>query len=220
MNTVFLSHPLSSDTPLYGGAKDIDIVANSSIKNGDTANSLKLSFPNHAGTHLDVPFHFFDDGKKLIEYDPSFWFFKNPLCIDIPCDDGDLIQYKDVKNDLKDDTDLLLIRTGYEKFRTNRKYWERNPGLSANLGEGIRSKHKNIRAVGVDLISITSRLHRIEGRKAHRVFLGENYSSDPIVLIEDMSLLSYNSKFSEVVVLPLLIDNADGAPCTIIAKGV
>ena len=214
---IYLSHPLSSDTPLYGGAKNIKIKSDTSISTGDTANSIYLAFSNHSGTHIDVPYHFFDDGKKLNEYDPNFWIFRSPICLDLPCIDGYLIQYQDVAELIKPETDLLLIRTGYEKFRMEKKYWASNPGLSSNLAIGIREHHPNIRSVGVDVISITSRLHREEGRKAHREFLGTNYSSDPIVVIEDMSLLQFTPNISNVIIAPLIIDNSDGAPCTIIA---
>ena len=69
----------------------------------------------------------------------------------------------------------------------------------------------------MDFISVTSRLNRDEGREAHREFLGNHYSSDPIVLIEDMSLKNYPNYFSQVIILPLMISKADGAPCTVIA---
>jgi len=89
--------------------------------------------------------------------------------------------------------------------------------LSADLAKGLRTNYQNIRALGVDVISITSRLHREEGRKAHREFLGGHYASEPFVLIEDMSLSNLTDYISQVIVLPLMIAGTDGAPCTIIA---
>ncbi len=214
---IYLSHPFANDTPLYGGAKNIHIESQSSIQEGHTANSKILSFPNHAGTHVDVPYHFLEDGKKLTDYDASYWIFNKPQLIDVPGEDGYLVTYDDISGKLNDETDLLLIRTGYETFRSNPKYWQSNPGLSADLAEGLRTNYQNIRALGVDVISITSRLHREEGRKAHREFLSGNYASEPTVLIEDMSLLNLTYGISQVIVLPLMIAGADGAPCTIIA---
>jgi|APSaa5957512535_1039671.scaffolds.fasta_scaffold92591_2 arylformamidase len=214
---IYMSHPLFNDTPLYGGATDINISQADSIQAGATANTLNLSLPNHAGTHIDVPYHFFEDGNKLTDYGASFWIFYHPVCVDIFCGDGYLVKYDDVVNSINKDTDLLLIRTGYEQYRDEIKYWEKNPGLSAALGKELRSKQPNIRALGIDSISITSRLHREEGRAAHREFLGNHYVSEPIVLIEDMSLKNYINNISQVIILPLMISNADGAPCTIIA---
>lgn len=216
--TVFLSHQMSSDTPLYGGSNNIQIHSNTAISAGSAANSLTLSYPNHAGTHVDVPYHFFDDGKKLIEYDASFWIFNRPVYIDVPAEDGYLVTYQDVVEKINAETDLLIIHTGYEKFRSEKMYWQKNPGLSSELAKGLRKNHPGIRAVGVDAISITSRMHRDEGRKAHREFLGSHYDSAPIVLIEDMSLANYTEKITQVIVLPLMITEADGAPCTILGQ--
>ncbi len=215
-NYVFLSHALGNDTPLYGGADDLKFEPASSIESGDTANTLLLRFPNHAGTHVDVPYHFFKNGKKLTDYNVSFWIFDRPQLIDVSCEDGYLVAYSDISSIIRDETDLLLIRTGYEKYRFEPEYWQKNPGLSANLAINLRLNHSNIRAVGVDVISATSRLNREEGRKTHREFLGSQYDSAPIVLIEDMSLVNYPNNISTVVVVPLMIAHADGAPCTII----
>lgn len=216
--SIFLSHPLSNDTPLYGGANDINLKQNTFIRNGDTANSLTLSFPNHAGTHVDVPYHFFENGKKLTDHDASFWIFQHPVCVDVCGEDGYLVKYDDVVDSINDDTDLLLIRTGYEKFRNEAKYWQKNPGLSVDLAKKLRIKHPNIRAVGMDIISVSSRLHREEGREAHREFLGDHYFPEPIMLIEDMSIKNYHNNISKVIVLPIMIMGADGAPCTVVTQ--
>jgi len=216
--SIFLSHPISNDTLLYGGVKNIHISLDTVISKGDTANSLSLSFPNHAGTHVDVPYHFFEDGKKLTDYDASFWIFDNPVCVDVCGEDGYLVKYEDVVNSIKAETNLLLIRTGYEEHRNKKKYWQKNPGLSVDLATKLRINHQNIRAVGVDVISITSRMHRDEGRKAHREFLGNQYDYEPIILIEDMSLINFTTDISQVMIFPLLIKDADGAPCTVIAQ--
>jgi len=42
----------------------------------NTANTLDISICNHAGTHIDVPKHFFNSGKSLSDYPASFWFFQ------------------------------------------------------------------------------------------------------------------------------------------------
>jgi len=216
-NVIYLSHPLTNETPLYGGAKSINIFSSSFIRSGDTANTLNLTMPNHSGTHMDVLYHFFDDGDKLTDYDPSFWIFNHPVCVDVCSEYGFLVNYNDVMESVNNKTDLLLIRTGYEKFRREPKYWKKNHGLSVDLAKGLRIKNPNVRAVGIDFISVTSRLHRQEGRETHRELLGKHYSSDPIIIVEDMSLNNYQNTIAQVIILPLMISGADGAPCSIIA---
>ena len=136
--------------------KEIKIIKSTSISEGDTANSMHLSMPNHAGTHIDVPKHFFDNGKTLSDYPASFWFFQKPQLIDVSCDDGQLIIPLEIVPNLNNDTDILLIRTGYEKYRNNEKYWAKNPGISAEMASILRSDFPSVRAVGMDIISVTS----------------------------------------------------------------
>jgi len=134
----------------------------------------------------------------------------------VSCDDGQLIIPLEIVPNLNNDTDILLIRTGYEKYRNNEKYWAKNPGISAEMTSILRSDFPSVRAVGMDIISVTSRLHREEGRKAHSKILGDEYNSDPIVLIEDMSLIDYTHDINRITVCPLMIQDADGAPCVLI----
>ena len=56
-------------------------------------------------------------------------------------------------------------------------------------------------------------IHAGLAKKAHVAFLNP-VKGEPILLIEDMKLNSIVS-LSKVIVAPLLIENADGAPCTI-----
>ncbi len=41
------------------------------IKNGDICNLTEISMCAHNGTHLDAPYHFYDDGKRVDELDLS-----------------------------------------------------------------------------------------------------------------------------------------------------
>jgi kynurenine formamidase len=91
LTPIWLSHPLSVETPAYGGGHGLKIQSASSIANGDTANTGCWTFSNHLGTHIDAPLHFFDGGMAISDYSPNFWVFHNAQLMDIPCEDGRLI---------------------------------------------------------------------------------------------------------------------------------
>ena len=80
------------------------------IFKGDSCNTLILSFPNHVGTHIDLPCHFDPNGKSLSDFAPDFWEFQHVEIVDISekISESDLI----VPNDLKDinnlETDFLI----------------------------------------------------------------------------------------------------------------
>ena len=68
--------------------------------------------------------------------------------------------------------------------------------------------------ISMDLISVSSYSNREEGRKAHHTFMNPN-KGEPILLIEDMKL-DTERLFNKVIVSPIIIDNVDGLPCSII----
>ena len=209
-DTIFLSHYLNLHTPLYGGKENqIEIKEISSILNGDTANSKRLKFPNHVGTHIDFPFHFDNNGKKIQDYKPSFWIFKN---IGIINDQVENIESQ--FNIIDKNIDFLIIKTGFGKFRNQKIYWQRQPVFPSYLASKIKIHFPKIRAIGFDMISLTSQLDKQEGKKAHIEFLVKN----DIIVIEDMNLENLNSTPFELIVSPLLIEDIDGCPCTIIAR--
>ena len=218
ISAIYLSHQLNNDTPCYAGRKSIIVKKGSSIDDGNTANSISISMSSHVGTHVDAPYHFFNNGKTLSDYPASYWVFLKPQCIDIDIKPGELIRNTHIQGLIKKDTDLLLIRTGMEKYRSESVYWKNSPGISSELANIIRSEFPNIRAVGMDIISVTSLNHREEGRHAHMAFLRKDEKNEAVILIEDLSLVNYNSQITSVIVLPLMIENADGAPCTVIGQ--
>jgi len=218
-NYILLSHILDVNTPSYGGRDKLIIEHTSRIKDGKSANSSKWTFTsNHLGTHVDVPRHFFDNGKTITDYSPSEWIFYMVQVLDVPINTGRLIRIKDIDQNINKDIDLLIIRTGYEKFRKIEKYWNDNPGLAPELGVWLRKEFKDLRAIGFDFISLTSWKFRDIGKKAHRAFLDPDGKNSPIRIIEDMSLACINNEISEVIVAPLFINKSNGSPVSVFSK--
>ena len=213
----FLSHYLSEKTPLYGNGKGIHFVPDKEIERGDSCNTTNLSFPNHSGTHIDFPYHFNSTGKTINDYPTEYWQFDHVEMIDLSgkVTDGQIVGPELFSCFENSRMDLLLIITGYGSYRGTDRYTLTPPGLSSDLAPFLRKNFPQLRCIGMDLISISSYSNREEGRKAHLAFLSPD-EGEPILLIEDMKL-DIKGPFERVVVAPLLIDNADGAPCTVLA---
>jgi arylformamidase len=75
------------------------------------------------------------------------------------------------------------------------------------------TKFPKLRLFGFDMISLTSKLDRPEGKEAHLNFLIENQ----ILILEDMNLENLFTCPNKVIVAPLQIENSDGGPCTVFA---
>ncbi len=213
---VWLPHVLAADTPVYGGGPGLEVIQEKCIDHGDSCNTVRLAFSNHLGSHVDAPLHFVADGRSVEDYKPEDWLFHRPLLVDMPVDDTELV--KPVRFDTacpadSTDADLLLIRTGFSRYRNEERYWRFGPGFSAELAPWLRQRLPNLRAVGLDCISIASLQHRDESRRAHHAFLGSG-----LRIFEDLALgnVAAGSILTSVIALPLRFANGDGAPCSVI----
>ncbi len=213
MKIVWLSHILGESTPLYGGSTDLEILPDKQIECGDSCNTSFFKFPSHSGTHVDAPYHFVSQGKTIDDYPPQTFIYNLPVIVDIEMPADLLIRPEDIKTELPHSSDLIIIRTGFEKRRGTDSYWKAAPGLAPELA-GYFTRHcTGLRAVGMDFISISSLQHRETGRKAHRTFL-----ENEILLFEDMRLedMAERSKLTKVIALPVRFNKGDGSPCTVI----
>jgi arylformamidase len=209
MEPLYLSYFLREDTPTYGGAEGtIRFEKERSISKGDTSNNLKFEFPAHVGTHIDFPRHFSDDGKKCVNYPASFWVFNKTGYLQCTID-----EIEDQLDTLSADIELLIVKTGFGNNRGTPEYWAAQPVIPASFAGLLKKKFPDLRVFGFDLISLTSKLDRAEGKKAHIEFLLQN----DILVLEDMDLRYLESTPSLVIIAPLQIAEADGVPCNVIS---
>ncbi len=215
-----LSYPLSVNTHGYGGKKTLRIKKDKLISRGDSCNTFRLIFPNHLGTHIDCPNHFFASGKKLSQYKIKDFIFSKPAILDCPKQENELITLDDIRGNLKKlkEIDILLLRTGFYKCRSSIRYATKNPGIDTEVARFIRKNLTNIRCIGIDSISISSYGNRKIGRETHRIFLQKHsFKRQPVCIIEDMDLSGNLMDMKKVFVAPLFIEDVDSAPCTVFA---
>jgi len=214
----YLSYMLDSAVPVYGSPESarVEIRALKSLSAGDTCRTFRIGMENHWGTHIDSPAHFFEDAPSLCDYPPEHWFFSSPQVIEIPIGENALIGMRELDGMVSDGADMLLIRTGFHRFRGQRKYGVNNPGVKSEVGRWLRRNYGTVRAIGFDFVSLSSYSHRQEGREAHRAFLDPRGDGRPVLVIEDMDLSGDLRRLKGVWAVPILIRGTDSAPCTVI----
>lgn len=216
---IILSYVINQNTPAYGNGFCFKETPDKVIIKGDTCNTSIWNLTSHTGTHIDAPFHFNAKGKSIDTYSADYFVSKLINIIDIsPVNKGQLIRKKDLNfKNVQRETEILIVKTGFGKYRGSEKYWKSNPGIHPEVADALIEQFPYLKAIGLDLISISSFLHREIGREAHKNFLCGNKA---ILLIEDMNLSSVhqNTKIKTLIVSPLRVENADGAPCTIFAE--
>lgn len=214
----YLSYRLSSSNPAYGhlGAK-LKADALKSFKKNDPCQVYRISFENHWGTHIDCPAHFFADGKRIAQYPAQSWLFRNPQVVNVSLHPGQLLRRKYLeKIIINAQADILLLRSGWSRHRKKDYYSLNNPGIHPETALFLRREYPNLRAIGIDWISVSSFRHRPLGRKAHKAFLNPRGRGNPILIIEDMRLPENINTLEYVWALPLLVVGIDSSPCTVV----
>lgn len=216
MRIRYFSYLITKSMPVYGGRAQLELTKVKTIDNENSCNTWRFCLENHWGTHIDGINHFFSNGRKIMDYPADFWMFHNPQVLNVLLEPGELLKWETIANKINADADLLLMKSGWGQNRGSDLYWKRNPGIHADVGIGLRHLKCSIRAVGIDWISVSSFVHREEGRKTHQAFLNPEGHNEPILLVEDMDLSGNLANLSKVLVVPLMIEGIDSSPCTVI----
>lgn len=213
----YLSWILDKSSPSYGDREKFEMIKTSSIVNGDAGNHTKITTSMHIGTHIDMPYHFFDNGQTIEDFDAGFWIFNKISFIEIQPKDfiikDELIEKLDT---VDEDIEILIVKTGATYQRNETAFMTQNYGFDPILANELRRRFKFLRIFGFDSISVSSFTNRLLGREAHREFLNPEH---PIILLEDMKLdmITLESNFDKIIVSPLRIKNSDGLPATVFA---
>ncbi len=223
-----LSYNIGVDTPLYPETPPVIIEKVKEISKGNSCNTSLITLSNHAGTHIDAPRHFYDSGRAINEYSLEELVFKKPLLINCPKEINEVIKIGDLTGLMNsNDADILLIRTGFHKYRISQSsaltpqslynYCYKNPYLSPDTAEWIRNNLPDVKAIGIDCISISSFEKRKCGRETHKILLKEDgFKGPPILIVEDLYIPYEIHKLDEVIVSPIYIESVDSSPCTVI----
>lgn len=186
---------------------------------GDTSNNSEFYMPTHYGTHIDYPYHFSSDGKTSSDYNTDDFMYNEIQVLHLhPNSVVDyIVRPENIQiNNINTKAKLVLLKTGFCNKRYTDEYWERGFGLAPEVASFLKQTFPFIKTIGIDLISLNSFQNRPLGRIAHKSFLIEQ----DILIVEevDMRKINQDTLFKQIIIAPLLLEEADGAPVTILAE--
>lgn len=152
MKITDLSHVISSRMPLYPGSATPEIKTLYDVeKDGFMETEFTLS--SHTGTHIDALFYMLEEGAKLAEYEIEK-FFGKALIVDCTHLQKDQIEADDLLGAQRrmDETDFVIIKTGWSRFWGTPGYMERYPVLSIEAAQLIAENE--LKGIGLDSLSI------------------------------------------------------------------
>lgn len=199
MQIIDLTMPITEDMPVFTGSRKPRLWPTATIEK-DGWNEHHLEISTHIGTHIDAPWHFIKNGKRLDKI-PLEKLVGGGVVID--CRKYKVVPRDAVKNKIVRNK-IVFFYTGQSK-KSKENYGKNAPVLSDELAKFLVKNR--VKCIGVDAFSPDDKPYNV-----HRILLKEG-----IPIVENLVNLDklINKKF-QAIILPLKID-LDGAPCRVIA---
>jgi arylformamidase len=206
MKLIDVSLALDSNVPTYPGNTPFNVEAIKRLANGDSSNVSTLHLSAHAGTHVDAPRHFFDDGPGA-----------DQLSLEMMCGRARVIELTTRKGVTPDDLaafDLtedvrLLIKTHNSKLWGSPAFHDDYIGVTEAAARFL--VEHGVKLLGVDYVSVEE--FKNPGAPAHRTLLGAG-----TIVVEGLNLRDVEPGTYEMFCLPLSIVGADGAPARVVLR--
>lgn len=195
-----VSVPIRSGMPTWPDDPRVWVQRTSSIEEGAPANVSVVSMPTHAGTHLDAPLHFLEDGAS-IDRMPAEVGLGPAHVVDV--DTLDPIGPEAIER-VPGGTERVLFKTD-----NSMRCWqvddfvEEYVYLSTRAAEALADR--GVRLVGIDYLSVGGIHDNIE--PVHRTLLEAG-----VWLLEGLDLSEAPSGSVELACLPMRVEDGDGAP--------
>lgn len=174
-------------------------------------NVAKLEMSAHAGTHVDVPRHFLEQGADLLALPPHL-FLGEAIAIDVPKRPGEEITPADFAHADIRASDIVLFRTGWEeRSGTPRFFADDWPGFTPEAIDALISK--GVKGIGGDLASVDSPAASQNGCPAHKKTLAAG-----LPIFEALTnLREVVGRRFFFVGLPLKIEGGEASPIRVVA---
>ncbi|MFA5147177.1 MAG: cyclase family protein [Candidatus Omnitrophota bacterium] len=187
MRYIDITRTIEAGMDKYPSDPEVEITEFKSIRRGNSCNLRKLTLSSHAGTHVDVPRHIFDEGQALD--DISIGDF---ICRVAVAPIGRSGDERFLKRMSDDGVRGLLLKSDGKRS-----------GLTAE--EAGRLLKYGIRIVGTEGMSIDESADK--RHPAHRMLLGRG-----VIVVEGLTLAKARPGRYTLICLPLKIKDGDGAP--------
>ena len=181
--------------------------------NGFTAERISLN--SHTATHLDAPYHFFPEGKKIDEI-PVERFQGTAVLVDlrgvVAAAEGITSEHLKPYADLITKDTIVLLNTGwYAKRSYSNEYYHDWPYITADAAEWL--KDRGVKGVGIDGLSIGG-WYEGTGRPCHEILLANEIWALEEVYFPEV-LLESNTCY--LMAFPLKLQGFSGAPVRVVA---
>ncbi|MEH7179991.1 arylformamidase [Neobacillus vireti] len=198
MKIIDISRRLENGMPVWPGDTPFHYEVSWSKTDSGSVNVGSLTMSTHTGTHVDAPFHFDDNGKRIIELDLDLYI--GPVRV-LDMIGKECIGAKDLEHLDVEGFTRVLFRT--QSWKSTAEFPKKIPYLEADLGPFLAKK--GIRLIGVDVPSVDP----IDSKDLHA---HHSLNNNGIHILESVLLDEVEPGDYELIALPLPLAEGDGSP--------
>jgi arylformamidase len=198
MSLIDISRRLQDGMPVWPGDTNFTFQLSWTKEESGSVNVGKLTLSTHTGTHIDAPYHFDENGKRVIDLDLNLYVGHAKV---IELLDVESIKKSDLETFHLKGVERLLIKTN--SWKNDSAFPERIPHIEKDAALFL---HENgIKLLGVDVPSVDP-LDSKELEAHHALH------QNSIHILESIDLRNVASGDYELIALPLPLTEADGSP--------
>ncbi|WP_153731115.1 arylformamidase [Sporosarcina obsidiansis] len=193
-----ITQPLQKEIAEWPGDTPFFYEVAVSKEQSGSVNIGKLTMSTHIGTHTDAPFHYDNEGLRILEL-PIDLYIGRACVVDVT--GVDCVTRADLEEVDFGGAERILLKTGSHPTFT------RFPEHFTVIGEDVGPllKERGVRLIGVDTPSVDA--ENSKDLLAHHSL----YRND-VIIIENLVLHSLEPGQYELIALPLALKEADGSP--------
>ncbi|MGG1400964.1 arylformamidase [Bacillus salipaludis] len=201
-----ISQPLDNQIAVWPGDTPFTYKVNWSKEESGSVNVGQITMSTHTGTHIDAPFHFDNEGKKVIDLDVNLY-IGHAKVIHLPKPKS--IGIKELSGYELDGVTRLLIRT--DSLEDRQEFPSTIPEIEPELASYLA--RFGVRLLGLDLPSVDP----IDSKEltAHH-----ELTRHGIHILEGLVLNQIESGEYELAALPLPLVEADGSPIRAVVRKI
>jgi kynurenine formamidase len=170
-------------------------------------NISQVSLSTHQGTHLDVPFHFFDDGKTVDQMGLERFYGRAHL-VDLapgavlPPETPLTLEMFTRHEAVFQPAAKIVYRTGWDRMFGRPEFFSKFPTLTLEAARWIASR-------GISLLGMDTPTPSADWLECHHILLGKEVE---LIIVEGLANLDLLPPVFTFIGFPLNIKGRDGSP--------
>lgn len=201
-----ISQRLNHQVPVWPGDTPFSYRVSWSKEESGSVNVGEVTMSTHTGTHVDAPFHFDNDGKRIIDLDINLY-IGPALVVHVP--NVTTIGLKELSGVNLNGVTRLILRT--DAWTDRRKFPDSIPPIEPDLAEYL--SELGVRLLGLDLPSVDE----LDSKELPAHHALNRYG---IHILEGLVLDDISPGDYELAALPLSLVEADGSPVRAVIRKV